>query len=71
MFIIPQPDPGSALVYGAFFFALHREGLSLWYLSLVLVAIGLFLGDFSFRNMVDCIDYFNRDDRYLLAFAKA
>lgn len=44
LFIIPQPDPGSALVYGAFFFALHREGLSLWYLSLVLVAIGLFLG---------------------------
>lgn len=44
IFIIPQPDPGSALVYGAFFFALHREGLSLWYLSLVLVAIGLFLG---------------------------
>ncbi|WP_438963098.1 rod shape-determining protein RodA [Nonlabens sp.] len=44
LIIIPQPDPGSALVYGAFFFALHREGLSLWYLSLVLVAIGLFLG---------------------------
>lgn len=42
--IIPQPDPGSALVYGSFFFALHREGLSLWYLSLVLVAIALFLG---------------------------
>jgi len=44
LIIIPQPDPGSALVYGAFFFALHREGLSLWYLSLVLVAVGLFLG---------------------------
>lgn len=44
LIIIPQPDPGSALVYGSFFFALHREGLSLWYLSLVLVAVGLFLG---------------------------
>lgn len=42
--IIPQPDPGSALVYGAFFFALYREGLSLWYLSLVVVALGIFLG---------------------------
>lgn len=42
--IVPQPDPGSALVYGAFFFALHRMGLSPWYLMLVFVAIALFLG---------------------------
>ncbi len=50
LFIIPQPDPGSALVYGAFFFALHREGLSLWYLSLVLVAVALFLGTLVIGN---------------------
>lgn len=49
--IIRQPDPGSALVYGAFFFALHREGLSLWYLSLVLVAVGLFLGTIVLGNI--------------------
>ncbi|AZQ43605.1 rod shape-determining protein RodA [Nonlabens ponticola] len=42
--IVPQPDPGSALVYSAFFFALHREGLSLWFLTLGLVALALFIG---------------------------
>jgi rod shape determining protein RodA len=41
--IIPQPDPGSALVYAAFFFALHRMGLSPWYLMLGIFAIALFL----------------------------
>lgn len=41
--IVPQPDPGSALIYTAFFFALHREGLSLWYLSLGIIAMALFL----------------------------
>jgi rod shape determining protein RodA len=44
LLIIPQPDPGSALIYCAFFFTLHREGLSLWYLSLGLIATTLFLG---------------------------
>lgn len=29
LIIIPQPDPGSALVYAAFFFPLYREGLAL------------------------------------------
>lgn len=43
LLIIPQPDPGSALIYSAFFFALHREGLSLWYLSLGIIALALFL----------------------------
>ncbi|MAQ76655.1 MAG: rod shape-determining protein RodA [Aquimarina sp.] len=32
IFIIPQPDPGSALVYAAFFFPLYREGLAAIYL---------------------------------------
>lgn len=44
LLIVPQPDPGSALIYTAFFFALHREGLSLWYLSLGVIAVALFLG---------------------------
>ncbi|TXK73576.1 rod shape-determining protein RodA [Mesonia sp. HuA40] len=34
LIIIPQPDPGSALVYLAFFFPLYREGLSGLYLIL-------------------------------------
>ncbi len=41
--IVPQPDPGSALVYASFFFALHRMGLSLWYLLLGVLGIVLFL----------------------------
>lgn len=42
--ILPQPDPGSALIYAAFFFPLHREGLSLWFLILAFVALTLFIG---------------------------
>lgn len=52
--IIPQPDPGSALVYGAFFFALYREGLSLWYLSLILVALAIFVSALVFPIYVVC-----------------
>lgn len=44
LLIVPQPDPGSALVYLAFFFALHREGLSGWFFSLGIIAVILFLG---------------------------
>ncbi len=44
LLIIPQPDPGSALIYGAFFFALYREGLSLWFLLVVVAMVMLFLG---------------------------
>ncbi len=41
--IVPQPDPGSALVYGSFFFVLHREGLSGIYLILAFISISLFI----------------------------
>ena len=44
IFIVPQPDPGSALVYAAFFFALHREGLSAWFLLFGLIGLTIFLG---------------------------
>lgn len=43
LIIIPQPDPGSALVYGAFFFPLYREGLSGVYLAIGFSAITLFV----------------------------
>ncbi len=43
LLIVPQPDPGSALVYAAFFFVLHREGLSTGYLILGFSMIGLFI----------------------------
>ena len=41
--IIPQPDPGSALVYAAFFFPLYREGLSGFYLVTGLTAVAVFV----------------------------
>ncbi|SDS02262.1 rod shape-determining protein RodA [Christiangramia echinicola] len=41
--IVPQPDPGSALVYAAFFFPLYREGLSGFYLVTGLSAVAVFI----------------------------
>ena len=43
LLIIPQPDPGSALVYAAFFFPLYREGLSGFYLITGLSAVAVFI----------------------------
>ena len=40
--IIPQPDPGSALVYASLFFVLHREGVSASYLYIGILAVILF-----------------------------
>lgn len=38
-----QPDPGSALVYLAFIFVLYREGLPIYYLTIGVITISLFL----------------------------
>lgn len=38
-----QPDPGSALVYGAFIFVLYREGLPFYYISILIIVALLFL----------------------------
>ena len=43
LIIIPQPDPGSALVYLAFFFVLYREDLPPLYLWLGFTAAFLFV----------------------------
>ncbi len=43
LLIIPQPDPGSALVYAAFFFPLYREGLAAGYLIVGVSAAALFI----------------------------
>lgn len=40
--IVPQPDPGSALVFAAFFFPLYREGLAVIYLIIGAAAAILF-----------------------------
>ncbi|NER18268.1 rod shape-determining protein RodA [Spongiivirga citrea] len=44
LFIVPQPDPGSALVFASFFFVLHREGVSANYLWFGLLTVSLFIG---------------------------
>jgi rod shape determining protein RodA len=41
--IILQPDPGSALVYGAFIFVLYREGLPFYYITVGFIALLLFV----------------------------
>ncbi len=42
LLIVLQPDPGSALVFGAFFFPLFREGLNYNYLIIFLSVLALF-----------------------------
>ncbi|MGB5554618.1 MAG: rod shape-determining protein RodA [Flavobacteriaceae bacterium] len=41
--IIPQPDPGSALVFFALVFVIFREGLPLYYLGIAVLSILVFL----------------------------
>lgn len=47
LIIIPQPDPGSALVYSAFVFTMYREGMHFIYLLLGFFAAALFIGTLS------------------------
>ena len=42
LLILPQPDPGSALVYSIFIIVLYREGLPAWYVWTGFSAILLF-----------------------------
>lgn len=46
--IVPQPDPGSALVYAAFAFPLYREGLHYVYLLFGFFAAALFVSTLIF-----------------------
>ena len=43
MLILPQPDPGSALIYSVFIIVLYREGLPSWYVWTGFLAILLFI----------------------------
>lgn len=49
--IIPQPDPGSALVFFAMAFVIFREGLPLYYLGFVLLAVLVFVTTLMFGTM--------------------
>ena len=43
LLILPQPDPGSALIYSIFIIVLYREGLPAWYVLTGFVTILLFV----------------------------
>jgi rod shape determining protein RodA len=43
MLILPQPDPGSALIYSVFIIVLYREGLPAWYVWTGFITILLFV----------------------------
>ncbi|KAB7528199.1 rod shape-determining protein RodA [Flagellimonas olearia] len=49
--ILPQPDPGSALIYFAFFFVLFREGFPLYYLGILLFIVALFVSTLMFGTV--------------------
>ncbi|WP_188370597.1 rod shape-determining protein RodA [Muriicola marianensis] len=51
LLIIPQPDPGSALVFLALVFVLFREGFPLFYLLIALVALIVFITTLMFGTI--------------------
>lgn len=51
LLIIPQPDPGSALVFMALIFVLFREGLPLYYLVLGLISLLIFIATLKFGTI--------------------
>ena len=51
LLIIPQPDPGSALVFFSLIFVLFREGLPLWYLAVAFIAIIIFIATLMFGTV--------------------
>ncbi len=51
LLIIPQPDPGSAMVFFAMFFVIFREGLPLYYLAIALLAITVFVTTLMFGTI--------------------
>jgi rod shape determining protein RodA len=50
MLILPQPDPGSALIFTAFILVLYREGLPSWYIWTGFIAIVVFVLTLKFNN---------------------
>ncbi|PQJ16592.1 rod shape-determining protein RodA [Aureicoccus marinus] len=51
LLVLPQPDPGSALVYLSLFFVLFREGLPLYYLFFALILVILFVTTLMFGTI--------------------
>jgi len=53
--IVPQPDPGSALVFFALSFVIFREGLPLYYLGIAFLAVIVFMTTLKFGVVWVCI----------------
>ncbi|MFH6603525.1 rod shape-determining protein RodA [Maribacter algicola] len=51
LLIIPQPDPGSALVFFALVMVIFREGLPLYYLGIAFIAILVFITTLIFGTI--------------------
>jgi rod shape determining protein RodA len=49
LLILPQPDPGSALIFVMLIFVLYREGLPSWYIWTGFIAILLFVLSLIFK----------------------
>ncbi|MEB8327808.1 rod shape-determining protein RodA [Flavobacteriaceae bacterium KMM 6897] len=49
--VVPQPDPGSALVFFALIFVMFREGLPLYYLTLLFIVILVFITTLMFGTI--------------------
>ena len=49
--IVPQPDPGSALVFFAMIFVIFREGLPIFYLGIGLLAVLIFITTLMFGTI--------------------
>ncbi len=49
--VIPQPDPGSALVFFSLVFVMFREGLPLYHLGIALLAVLLFIFTLMFGTI--------------------
>ncbi|MGW9684086.1 rod shape-determining protein RodA [Flagellimonas sp. 2504JD1-5] len=51
LLILPQPDPGSSLIYFSLFFVLFREGFPLFYLGILVFAVVLFATTLMFGTV--------------------
>ncbi|MDT7829277.1 rod shape-determining protein RodA [Pricia sp. S334] len=51
LLIVPQPDPGSALVFFALSFVIFREGLPVYYLGIALFAVLIFVTTLMFGTI--------------------
>ena len=52
LLITLQPDPGSALVYVAFILVLYREGLPIYYFTIAILSVLIFISTLKFGSLM-------------------